>query len=73
MNGITIIFGSATYAAKAQRLLIRGDIPSELIKIDNFKAGEGCAHGIRVGHRHIFAAIGILRERGMEYSIEGGK
>ena len=68
MKKIMITVGGVTYAIKLRKLLLRDGIESELIKISSSKSG-GCTHGVRIRDRDLFRAIGIMREKGIDYSV----
>ena len=68
LNKTTITLASATYAVKAERLLARAGIPSELIKLNDVK-GDGCTHGIMIYGSDFISAIGLLKENGIPYSV----
>ena len=58
-----------TYAIRLRRLLSRARIPSRLIKVDNTAGGGGCSHGVEISREHLFQAVAIMRENGVEYSV----
>ena len=59
--------GTATAAARVQRLLVRNGIPSRLIKITDSR--HGCSHGVSIRYTDFFATVGILKENGIDYSV----
>ena len=69
LNKTIITVASATYAAKAQRLLGRKGIPSKLTKI-NENEKTGCTFGIVVSSGDFFATVGVLKENGISYSVK---
>ena len=68
MKNITITVGGVTYAIKLRKLLMRDGIESELIKISDARGG-GCTHGVRINGTDLFRVVGIMREKGIEYSL----
>ena len=68
MNKTIITVGSVTYAIKLRKLLAREGIESELVKISANDFG-GCTHGVKINKANYFNAVGILREKGIEYSV----
>ena len=68
LNKTTITVASATYAAKTQRLLSRNGISSKLVKI-NDSGKNGCTHALIISSLQLFAAVGILKESGIPYSV----
>ena len=68
MKNIIITVGGVTHAIKLRKLLIRDGVESELIKISD-KDTDGCTHGLRINNNDLFRVVGIMREKGIEYSI----
>ena len=68
MKNIMITVGGVTYAIKLRKLLARDGIESELIKISDTKRG-GCTHGVRISGEDLFRAVGIMRSKGIDYSV----
>lgn len=68
MNKTTITVGGVTYAIKLRKLLSRAGIESELVKVSD-KEKQGCTHGVKINRTDYFSAIGIMREKGMDYSV----
>ena len=67
MNNIMISVGSMTYALKLKKLLSRAGIYSYQVK--NLRE-DGCNHGVEINERDLFAAVAILREFRIDYTIE---
>jgi vacuolar-type H+-ATPase subunit E/Vma4 len=47
---------------------MRDGIESELIKISDTRGG-GCTHGVRINGTDFFRVVGIMREKGIDYSV----
>ena len=71
MKKTTIILSSVTYSVKLSRLMKRAGIPHRLVKVDNSKTGNGCAHGVEIDDKDFFAAVVIMKENGIVYSVLG--
>jgi hypothetical protein len=61
--------GSATYAIKAKKLLLRESIPSKLIKTNGESISSGCNHALEIDSNHFYAAVAVLRKNGITYSV----
>ena len=68
MNKTTITVGGVTYAIKLRKILGREGIESELVKVSD-KKSNGCTHGVKIDQKDFFSAVGILREKGIDYGV----
>lgn len=68
MNSCLMTLRSATYAMRAQTILVNNGISARSIKLDDEYARKGCTHGVRFDCRHRVAAERLLREQGISYS-----
>lgn len=71
LNKIVLTVGSATYAIKARKLLLRVGIDAKNVKLaaDN---SLGCTHGIEISESDMFAAAAALIEAGVSYKVYRG-
>ena len=69
MNNITVTVSSVTYAIKLKKVLSRGGIQSRLVKIDDKKGKLGCINGVTISKNDFLAAVVIMKENGIDYSI----
>lgn len=60
--GAVIVFRSATYAQKAERVLSRSGIASTVIKVPPQLNRGSCAHGVKLNADKLQRAIGLLQE-----------
>ena len=67
MKNNKIIVGSMTHAIKLKKILSRQGIASKQVKEIR---EEGCLHGVEIAAADLFSAIAILKESGIEYSVE---
>ena len=70
MNKVKIMVGSMTYAIKLKKILSRAGLVSTQIK--DLKKG-GCVHGVEININDIYAAIALLKENNMSYTVENSK
>ena len=69
LNKAVITLGSMTYAIKSRKLLSKNGIRSKLVKLDSSKTLNGCSYGIELLDKEFYAAIAVLRNEGIGYSI----
>jgi hypothetical protein len=69
LNEITFILGSVTKATRVRRQLSSRGIKSEMAKRTCPDTGE-CMHGVKTKKSDMYSAIAILRELGVEYTVE---
>lgn len=69
MNAIIITVSSITYALKAKKLFEREGIKATLIKKDLSKNTKGCTYGIKIDARYLYDAVAILKNKGIDYSV----
>jgi hypothetical protein len=69
LNNITVTVSSVTYAIKLKKLLARGGIQSNLVKLEDKKGKLGCINGVRISQNDLFASIVIMKKNGIDYSI----
>ena len=69
MKSTKIIVGSQTIAIKLKKLLARERIGAMIIKLDNTDKNTGCAYGIEIDSSDLYAAVVIMRENNIDYSI----
>ena len=69
MNYITIILGSITKASKVRRMLSGAGITADLVKSARGESAE-CAHGIRIHECDMYRAAMILRNNGIDYTVD---
>jgi len=68
--GKTIItVGSATYAIKARKLLLRLNVKSKLVKVDAYKSRNGCTHGIEFAAEDFYTVVMGLKNAGISYYL----
>ena len=60
--GVVIVFRSATYAQKAERVLSRNGIASAIMKVPPQMNRGSCAHGVKVNANRAQQAIALLNE-----------
>ena len=65
---IVIIFKSVTYAQRAERILAKNGIVSNVMKAPFGKNAGSCAFGVRISDKNIVKAIGIIKESGLSYT-----
>jgi len=63
---MTIMLSSATYAAKAKKILGKVGIDAKIIKSDNI---DGCTYGINITRDHFYTAIDELKNAGINYKV----
>ncbi len=73
MKKITITVGSATYAIRLRKLLLRSGIKSTLIKSEMGENNLGCSHGVEISENDLYHAAMIMRENGIKYSVSESK
>ena len=66
MNNVIITVGSVTYAIKLKKLLAREGIKSSLVKKES---ANGCTHGVELAEADFLAAVVVIRENGIEYTV----
>jgi hypothetical protein len=69
LKEITFIFGSITKASRAKRLLLASKIKASAVKSSDKSSGE-CTHGIKIAKEDMYRAVMILRNSGIEYTLE---
>ena len=69
MHDYNLLFGSATYAMKAKRLLAKEGVACTLIKQAGRKT-EGCNHALQISSADSFRATLLLRDAGIPYRVE---
>ena len=69
MNNITVTVSSVTYAIKLKKVLSRGGIQSRLVKVEDKKGMLGCLNGVTISKNDFLAAVVIMKENGIAYSI----
>ncbi len=69
MNTTTITVGSATYAIKARRLLLRMNVRSKLVKVDASRSRNGCTHGLEFASQDFYTVVMGLKNAGISYSL----
>ena len=67
-NKCVFTLPSPTYAMKAKRILERGGIPSEVIKLSPDRVKKGCRNGVGIPCADVKRAGAILSENGINYS-----
>ncbi len=67
MNKVVINVGAMTYAIKLRKMLLRAGVESRQVKSLGV---EGCSHGVEIQYHDFYSAIAILKESGIEYSIQ---
>ena len=65
---IVIIFKSVTYAQRAERLLAKNGIVSNVMKAPFGKNSGACAYAVRINDKNIVKALGIIKESGLSYT-----
>lgn len=68
MSSCLMTLRSATYAMRAQTILINNGISARSVKLDDEYTKKGCTHGVRFDCRNRSAAERLLREQGIPYS-----
>lgn len=68
MKKIIVTVGSVTYAIKLKNMLSRKGIRSSLVKVEDNK-GSGCIHGVELDAADFLAAVVIMKENGVNYSV----
>ena len=64
---IVIIFKSVTYAQRAERLIAKKGVTTNIIKAPfGIKSGS-CAYGLRMDERNLSLALSVLKEAGLPY------
>ena len=66
---MTITVGAVTYAIKARKLLTSVGIKARLVKVSLEANQGGCTHGIEIDEDDLYAAAGVLRSNGINYSV----
>lgn len=69
MNTTTITVGSATYAIKARRILLRMNVRSKLVKVDASNSQNGCTHGLEFASEDFYTVVMALKNAGISYFI----
>ena len=65
---IVIIFKSVTYAQRAERILAKKGITSNIIKAPFGKNAGSCAYGVKLNDKYIAQACDIIREVKLPYT-----
>ena len=65
---IVIIFKSVTYAQRAERLLAKNGIVSNVMKAPFGRNSGACAYAVRINDKNIVKALGIIKESGLSYT-----
>ncbi len=65
---IVIIFKSVTYAQRAERILAKNGIVSNVMKAPFGQNTGSCAFGVRISDKNIVRALGIIKESGISYT-----
>ena len=73
MNTIAIKVSSVTYAIKAKKLFERAGITARLVKSDSSATNKGCTYGVNIDSRFFYDAVSILKNHGIEYSVDTGQ
>lgn len=73
LNSTIVTVGAVTYAIKARKLFLRRGIQSKLVKVDSGKTQNGCTHGVEIDNVDFYAAIKILKDNGIAYSVYSSK
>lgn len=68
MNGCLLTLRSATYAMRAQAILVKNGIGARTVKLDGEFSSKGCTHGIRFDCRSRGTVERLLQENGISYS-----
>lgn len=71
MNKMILSVGSATYAIKGRKLLLREGIGANTVKLAGIELG-GCTHGIEISETDIFSAAATLKNAGISYKVYRG-
>lgn len=69
LSEITIILGSVTRASRVKRILASEGVKSSVTKSASKDTGE-CAHGVRLDAADMYKAAMILRNQGIEYTVQ---
>lgn len=65
---IVIIFKSVTYAQRAERILAKKGVTSNIIKAPFGKNAGSCAYGVRISDKYIAPACDIIKEAKLPYT-----
>ncbi len=69
MGEVRLTFASFTYAGKARKMLLHGNVKSKIIKLDAEAGGTGCTHGLVIQKSDFYTAVGILRKENINYRV----
>ena len=69
LSEITIILGSVTRASRVKRILASEGVKSSVTKSASKDTGE-CPHGVRLNATDMYKAAMILRNQGIEYTVQ---
>ena len=62
-----------TYAVKAKKLFEHAGLKATLVKSDSSATNKGCTYGVNIDARFLYDAVSILKNYGIEYSVETAK
>ena len=68
LQKIILILANSTVAARTGRLLGKGGIAAEVVRLDD-PTESGCAHGVSIPYPEFINAVSMLHEHRIAYSV----
>ena len=68
LNSVFLTSRSVTYAQRAERILAKNGIVSNVMKAPFGKNSGACAYAVRINDKNIVKALGIIKESGLSYT-----